>query len=30
MFRRFLNLPALVAERNFFLLGPRQTGESPA
>jgi len=28
MFRRFLDLPALVAERSFFLLGPRQTGKS--
>ena len=27
-FRRYLDLPALVAERSFFLLGPRQTGKS--
>jgi predicted AAA+ superfamily ATPase len=28
LFRRFPDLPALVAERSFFLLGPRQTGKS--
>ena len=28
MFQRFLDLPALVAERSVFLLGPRQTGKS--
>jgi len=28
MFRRFLDLPALAAERSFFFLGPRQTGKS--
>src|SRR5438046_2620588 len=28
MFQRFLDLPALVTARSFFLLGPRQTGKS--
>jgi predicted AAA+ superfamily ATPase len=28
MFRRFLDLPALAAQKSFFLLGPRLTGKS--